>query len=143
MKLGQKDSPHSDDERAEMAKIPYASAIGSLMYAMVATRPDIAFAVGVSRYMATPGKKHWEAVKGIMRYVKGTMHVCICFGKKDLVLHGFIDSDFARCRPKKVYYKICFHLRWWCYFMDLSVAEMCCFIYHKGSCTVIVRVLFS
>ena len=51
-----------------MAKIPYASAVGSLMYAMVATHLDIAFAVGVvSRYMATLGKKHWEAMKGIMR----------------------------------------------------------------------------
>ena len=62
-----------------MAKIPYASAVGSLMYAMIATRPDIAFAVGVvARYMATPRKKHWDAVKGIMRYLKGTADMCIC-----------------------------------------------------------------
>ena len=65
-----------------MSKIPYASAVGSLMYAMIATRPDIAFAVGVvSRYMANRGKKHWEAVKGVMRYLKGTRSLCICFGK--------------------------------------------------------------
>ncbi|MCO5556931.1 hypothetical protein L7F22_010486 [Adiantum nelumboides] len=56
-----------------MAKIPYASACGSLMYAMVATRPDIAYAVGVvSRFMSNPGKKHWEAVKGVLRYLNGT-----------------------------------------------------------------------
>ena len=36
-----------------------------------------------------------------MRYLKGTMHVCICFGKKDLVLHGFTDSDFAGCVDKR------------------------------------------
>ena len=55
-----------------MAKIPYASACGSLMYAMVATRPDIAHAVGVvSRYMSNLGKKHWEAVKSILRYLSG------------------------------------------------------------------------
>ena len=84
-----------------MTKIPYASVVGSFMYAMAACL-DIAFAVGVvSRYMATPGKKHWEAVKCIMRYLKGTMHVFICFGKKDLVLHGFIDSDFAGCVDKR------------------------------------------
>ena len=89
MKLSAKDSPQSDSERAEMAKIPYASACGSLMYAMVATRPDIAFAVGViSRYMANPGKKHWDAVKGIMRYLKGTKEMCICFGKHDAIVHG-------------------------------------------------------
>ena len=47
VKLSALDSPQTDVDRAEMAKIPYASACGSLMYAMVATRPDIAFAVGV------------------------------------------------------------------------------------------------
>ena len=66
-KLGQEDSPKSDDEGIEMAKIPYSSTIGSLMYAMVATHPNIAFALGmVSRYMANPSKKHWEVVKSIM-----------------------------------------------------------------------------
>ena len=96
MKFSAKDSPQSDSERAEMAKIPYASACGSLMYAMVATRPDIAFAVGViSRYMANPGKKHWDAVKGVMRYLKGTKEMCICFGKHDAIVHGYTDSDYA------------------------------------------------
>nr|GEY19297.1 retrovirus-related Pol polyprotein from transposon TNT 1-94 [Tanacetum cinerariifolium] len=42
----------------------YASVIGSIMYAMVCTRPDIAHAVSVvSRYMDCPGKTHWEAVQ--------------------------------------------------------------------------------
>ena len=80
LKLSSMDSsPQSDKNKAEMTKIPYASAVGSLMYAMIATRPDIAFAIGVvSRYMANPGKKHWEAVKGVMRYLKGTRSLCIC-----------------------------------------------------------------
>ena len=56
-----------------MQRVSYASACGSLMYAMVATRPDIACAVGVvSRFMANPGKAYWNAVKSIMRYLKGT-----------------------------------------------------------------------
>ena len=59
VKLSKLDCPQFDEERAEMDKLPYASACGSLMYAMIATRPDIAFAVGVvSRYMSNPGKKH-------------------------------------------------------------------------------------
>ena len=67
-----------------------------LMYAMVATRPDIAFAVGViSRYMANPRKQHWEAVKGVMRYLKGTQDLCICFGRQDAKVHGYVDSDYA------------------------------------------------
>lgn len=48
----------------KLDRVPYASAVGSLMYAMVCTRPDLAHAVGVvSRFLSNPGKKHWEAVK--------------------------------------------------------------------------------
>lgn len=47
-----------------MESIPYSLAMGSLMYVMVCTRPDIAHAVGVmSRFLFNPGKEHWEAVK--------------------------------------------------------------------------------
>ena len=56
-KLSKHDCPVSDEDKAEMNKLPYASAVGSLIYAMIATRPDIAFAVGVvSRYMSNPCK---------------------------------------------------------------------------------------
>ena len=68
-KLSKKQSPKTAEERDHMAVVPYASAIGSLMYAMVCTRLDIAHVVGVvSRYMANPGKEHWEAVKWLLRY---------------------------------------------------------------------------
>ena len=63
-RLSKEQSPKTEEERTHMEKVPYASAIGSLMYAMVCTRPDIAQAVGaISRYMNNPGKVHWEAVK--------------------------------------------------------------------------------
>jgi len=63
-RLTKDQSPRSEEEKADMANIPYASAIGSLMYAMVCTRPDIAHVVGVvSRFMSNPGREHWEAVK--------------------------------------------------------------------------------
>ncbi|RVW89936.1 Retrovirus-related Pol polyprotein from transposon TNT 1-94 [Vitis vinifera] len=53
-----------------MRKVPYASAVGSLMYAMVCTMPDIAHAVGVvSRFISNPGKEHWAIVKWILRGV--------------------------------------------------------------------------
>ncbi|GKG39208.1 hypothetical protein Tco_0463353, partial [Tanacetum coccineum] len=56
-----------------MDRVPYASAVGSLIYAMVCTRPDLAHAVGVvSRFLSNPGKKHWEAVKWIFRYLRVT-----------------------------------------------------------------------
>ena len=77
-KLSKEDSPKSDFEKAEMAKVPYSLAMGSLMWAMIATRLDIAFALGVvSRYMANPGKKHWLAVKNIFRYLKRTANRCL------------------------------------------------------------------
>ena len=98
LKLGKNDCPKSDSEKAEMAKVPYSSVVGSLMYAMVSTRPDIAYAVGVvSRYMANPGKRHWQAVKHILRYLKGTASKCLRFGNSELSIDGYTDSDYAGC----------------------------------------------
>ncbi|KAE8698964.1 Alpha-glucan water dikinase [Hibiscus syriacus] len=58
-KLSSSISPSSKEERMEMSRVPYASAVGSLMFAMICTRLDIAQGVGVvSRYMANPGKEH-------------------------------------------------------------------------------------
>ena len=65
-------------------------------------KPDIAYEVGVvSRYMSNPGKKHWEAMKGIMRYLNGTQKVCICFGSKGSDVEGYIDADYARDMDKR------------------------------------------
>ena len=78
-----------------MSKVPYASSIGSLMYAMVCTRPDIAHAMGVvSRFMSKPGKQHWEVVKWIQRYLKGSSDICLCFTGPGLKLQGYVDADF-------------------------------------------------
>ncbi|GKU92526.1 hypothetical protein SLEP1_g6239 [Rubroshorea leprosula] len=67
-KLSSNLSPKTEEEEKFMACVPYASAVGSLMYAMVCTRPDISHAVSVvSQYMANPGKRHWEVVKWILR----------------------------------------------------------------------------
>jgi hypothetical protein len=95
-RLTKDQSPKTEQEQAYMSKVPYASAIGSLMYAMVCTRPDIAHAVGVvSRYMSNPGKQHWEAVKWILRYLKGTLGTSLCFTGADMKLTGYVDSDLA------------------------------------------------
>ena len=65
--------PKNYFEREHMKNIPYASVVGSLMYAQVCTRPDIAFAVRVlGRYQSNPGLDHWRAVKKVMRYLQGT-----------------------------------------------------------------------
>lgn len=88
--------PQTEEERESMANILYASAIGSLMYTMVCTRPDIGHAVGVvSRFMSNPGKSQWEAVKWILRYLRDTKEKCLCFSKDELKVHGYVDEDFA------------------------------------------------
>lgn len=94
-KLSSEQSLENEEDLKSMEGVPYASAIGSLMYAMVGTRPDIAYAVGVvSRFMANPGRLHWEAVQWILRYLRGTSSMSLCFKRGELNLQGFVDSDF-------------------------------------------------
>ena len=96
-KLSNAQCPKSEEGIAEMKSIPYASAVWSLMYAMVCTRPDIAHAFGlVSRFMSNPGKEYWCAVKWILRYLKGTANVGLLFDKQSsLSVCGYVDADFA------------------------------------------------
>ncbi|GJT08978.1 retrovirus-related pol polyprotein from transposon TNT 1-94 [Tanacetum coccineum] len=80
-KLSLKDCPVRDCDVERMSKVSYVNAVGSLMYLMVCTRPDIAYAVSVvSRYLANPSKNHWEAVKWILKYLRGTANVGLCMG---------------------------------------------------------------
>ena len=80
-----------------MQHVPYASAVGSLMYAMVCTRPDIAHVVSVvSRFLSNPGIEHWKVVKWILRYLRGTSNLKLCFRIGKLVLCGYTNSDMAR-----------------------------------------------
>ncbi|KAE8687628.1 lachrymatory-factor synthase-like [Hibiscus syriacus] len=89
-------SPISEEERMEMSRVQYASAVGSLMFSMICTRPDIAQAVGVvSRYMVNPGKEHWNTVKRILRYIKGTSNVALCYGGSNLLINVYVDSNYA------------------------------------------------
>lgn len=99
-KLTSEQSPRSQQERDEMRTVPYANAIGSILYSMVCSRPDLAFVVSMmGRFTADPGNTHWEALKWVLRYVKGTLNhglLCRCFKEGEVVpLPGFVDSDFA------------------------------------------------
>uniref|UniRef100_A0A2N9ER43 Integrase catalytic domain-containing protein n=1 Tax=Fagus sylvatica TaxID=28930 RepID=A0A2N9ER43_FAGSY len=83
-------------EIESMARVPYANAIGSLMYAMLCTRPDICFVVGlVNRFQSNPGPAHWKAVKRILRYLRGTADYMLCYQGRDLRLRGYSDADWA------------------------------------------------
>ncbi|GJR25706.1 hypothetical protein Tco_1101938 [Tanacetum coccineum] len=99
-KLSLKDCPVRDCDVERMSKVPYANAVGSLMYLMVCTRPDIAYAVSVvSRYLANPGKNHWEAVKWILKYLRGTVNMGLVYGinrRNHADVTSFVDSDYAK-----------------------------------------------
>ncbi|XP_018373892.1 PREDICTED: LOW QUALITY PROTEIN: putative nuclease HARBI1 [Trachymyrmex cornetzi] len=79
-------------------EVPYREAVGSLIFAAIVTRPDIAFSVGVvSRFLDKYGYPHWNAVKRIMRYLKKTMDCGILYERSQgsETVQGFSDSDFA------------------------------------------------
>ncbi|KAH9743690.1 hypothetical protein KPL70_003387 [Citrus sinensis] len=88
-------SPKTSKEIERMRQVPYVEAVGSLMYAMLCTRPDICFAVGmVSRYQSNPGPEHWTAVKHIMKYLKRTKNYMLVYSGDELIPVGYTDSDF-------------------------------------------------
>jgi hypothetical protein len=80
------------------ASVPYREAVGCLMYAMVLTRPDIAYAGSkVAKFTNQPHQSHWTAVKRIFRYLSGTLHMGISYSGSisDLTLRGYCDADYA------------------------------------------------
>lgn len=96
------DSPKKDSPDQEMmSRVPYLEAIGSLMYLMLGTRPDLAYAIGkLSRFGSNPGKKHWQGVKRVLRYLKGTLDHSIVLGGIYTglpILSAYSDSSFQDC----------------------------------------------
>ena len=93
--LSKSQCPQTPQEEEDMRRFPYASAVGSLMYAMLCTRPDICYTVGVvSRYQSNPGPAHWITVKHILKYLRRTKDYMLVYSGSDLNLLGYTDSDF-------------------------------------------------
>lgn len=86
-----------DGKDGALVEVPYRQAIGSLLYAAIGTRPDIAFAVSVvSRYCEAPRVEHWRAVKRILRYLAHSANLTLCYKKSaTLDLLMFVDADYA------------------------------------------------
>ena len=89
--------PKDADSKEQMSKIPYMQAIGCLLFAAQISKPDISYAVNLlSRFCTNPSKPHWEAVKRIMRHLKGTLNLGIVYEKEpDGNVKGFCDADWA------------------------------------------------
>ena len=86
-------------EKDAMKTIPYASVIGSLMYAKVCTRPDIAFIVNVlGRYLSNLSHDHWVVTKKVMRYLQRTKDFMFVYRRVDnLEVVGYLYFDFGSC----------------------------------------------
>lgn len=79
-------------------KVPYRELIGALTYLAMATRPDIAHAVSVlAQFNERNDNTHWGAAKRILRYLKGTVNMCISYRKDNRGICGYVDADWARC----------------------------------------------
>src|SRR5688572_12585951 len=86
--------------KRERLLLCYASAIGSIMYAMISTRPDISYALSMtSRHQFDPGESHWTTVKNILKYLRRTKDIFLVYGgEEELVVTGYTDASFQTDR---------------------------------------------
>ena len=95
--LSKEQCPTTPQEEEDMRRVPsvHTLAVGSLMYAMLCTRPDICYAIGiVSSYQSNPGLAHWIAVKRILKYLRRTRNYMLIYSGADLNPIGYTDFDF-------------------------------------------------
>jgi hypothetical protein len=96
MKMSKDQCTISEKEKDCMKNMPYHQAIDSLVWAAVTIRPDIVFAVSLfSQFMENPREVHWEAIKRVLRYLKGTKNNKLIIGKIKNGLIGYSDTDWA------------------------------------------------
>ena len=116
VKLSQTQCSTTTEDREKMKVIPYASAIGSIMYAMLRTRPDVCLAISLAgRYQSNPGVDHWTAVKNILKYLKRTKYMFLVYGgDKELVVNGYVDASFdTDPDDSKSQTGYVFFIEWW------------------------------
>lgn len=105
-KLSSEQSPTEKESIEEMKKTPYSHAVGNLLYSMVCTRPDLAHAMSVtSKFMENPKKSHWNAVKWIFRYLKGSINMVLAYGRahteEEASILGNSDANYAADLDKR------------------------------------------
>jgi hypothetical protein len=90
-------SPSTLNQSGRMRGVPYSEAIGSVLWPVIVSRPDAAYAVGVlSQFIQNPGPAHWEGVKRVINYLGCTKNLWLTFGGgKEAVVEGFCDADWA------------------------------------------------
>ncbi|GJX99312.1 retrotransposon protein, putative, ty1-copia subclass [Tanacetum coccineum] len=98
LKLSKSDGASTPAEKRRMSNVPYASAVGSIMYAVRCTRPDVAFAQNItSRFQQNPGELHWTTVKNILKYLRNTKDMFLVYGgdmKRELRVSCYTDAGY-------------------------------------------------
>ena len=96
VKLSQTQCLTTTKDGEKMKGVPYASAIGSIMYAMLCTTPDVCLAISLAgRYQSNTRVDHWTTVKNILKYLKRTKDMFLVYGgDKELVVDGYVDASF-------------------------------------------------
>jgi hypothetical protein len=90
-------SPATEKEKSVMSDIPYASTIGSIMYAMLSTRPDVALALSLTiHYQSNLGMSHYSAVKNILKFLRRTKDMVLVYGGSgvELDVKGYINTNY-------------------------------------------------
>src|SRR3978361_384577 len=101
-RLSRSQAPQTPEEVQFMKTVPYLAAVGALMYLATTTRPDIAYTVGyLARFNSNPGLAHWQAVKHLLRYLKGTTDYGITYApdpNSSELFSTFSDADHGGCK---------------------------------------------
>lgn len=96
LRLSTSMAPQSDEDKEYMRKVPYANAVGKLLYLATATRPDIAFAVStLCRLISNPGPAHWKVVQHLFRYLQGTKDMKLTYSPSNSteLFTSYSDAD--------------------------------------------------
>ncbi|XP_059315456.1 uncharacterized protein LOC132066085 [Lycium ferocissimum] len=103
--------PREENEELFGPEVPYLSAIGALMYLSNATRPDIALFINLlAKYCSSPTRRHWNEIKHILRYLKGTTDMRLFYAKKGnaaciaQLKGGFIKGDRTKHISPKLFF---------------------------------------
>jgi Reverse transcriptase (RNA-dependent DNA polymerase) len=99
LKLTSSSNPTTEVDKNRMKNVPYRQAVGSIMYLMLCTRPDLAAAVQLaSRFGSDPGPSHWSFVKNVLQYIQKTKDLELTLTKQgEMKIEGYTDSDWNSC----------------------------------------------
>ncbi|GJZ96500.1 hypothetical protein Tco_0668834 [Tanacetum coccineum] len=86
LRLGKSQGASTPAELKRMQNVPYTSVVGSIMYVVRCTRPDVAFAHNItSRFQQNPGDLHWTTVKNILKYLKNTKDMLLVYRESEYI----------------------------------------------------------